>query len=241
MKSLSPSTNKMQLTVIFITYLLFALIFGYAYRFAMNPDGISELRLAGYIAGGNFQQSISSGYSPFITWLYSPFIFLGFDGLTAARIVIALCGAGLLFCIWLLALRFDLPQHIRFIAVLTAVPLIALWTIQFISPDVLFAALILCYIYLVTDPHIFNKRNASFFCGVAGGFSFLAHHYALPFFLVHFPVLLLTRGYIDKDKEGFPWKKVINIMGKRDCRVFNNSISMGRHCFCEIWIFDYQS
>jgi len=143
MKFFPPSTNKIQLTVIFITYCIAALIFGFAYRFAMNPDGISELRLAGYIAEGNFQQSVSSGYSPFIIWLYSPFIFLGFDGLTAARITIALCGAGLLLCIWFLALRFDLRQHIRFIALMTAAPLIAFWSILFISPDVLFAALIL--------------------------------------------------------------------------------------------------
>ncbi|MBI4682365.1 MAG: hypothetical protein HY757_04605 [Nitrospirae bacterium] len=209
MKSLYPSTNKMQLTIVFITYLIFALIFGFAYRFAMNPDGISELRLAGYLAEGNFLQSVSSGYSPFIIWLYSAFIFLGFDGLTSARIAIALCGAGLLLCSWFLAQRFDLSQNIRFIAMLIAAPLIAFWTIQFISSDVLFAALILCYIYLVTDINILDKKTVSFLCGVAGGFSYLAHHYALPFFLVHFPVLLLTRGYIDKDNEGFLWKKVL--------------------------------
>ncbi len=209
MKSFYPSTNKMQLTVVFIAYLIFALIFGFAYRFAMNPDGISELRLAGYIAEGKFQQSVSSGYSPLITWLYAPFIFSGFDGLAAARITIALCAAGLLLCCWLLALRFDLPQNIRFIAVLIAAPLIAFWTIQFISSDILFAALILCYIFLVTGPNIFDKKKVSFFCGIAGGFAYLAHHYALPFFLIHFPVLLLIRGYMDKDKEGFPWKKVL--------------------------------
>ena len=209
MKSIAPSANKIQLAVIFIAYFIFALIFGYAHRFAMNPDGTSELRLASYIAEGNFQQSVSSGYSPFIIWLYSLFIFLGFDGLTSARIAIALCGAGLLLCALVLAQRFDLPQNIRFIAVLISVPLIALWTIQFISPDVLFAALILCYIYLVTDPNILNKKKVSFFCGVAGGFSYLAHHYALPFFFVHFLVLLLTRWYIDKDKDGFPWKRFL--------------------------------
>lgn len=202
------------MTVIFITYFLFALIFGIAYKFKMNPDGISELRLAGYIAEGHFQQSVSAGYSPFNTWLTSLFISFGFDGLTAARLEVALCGAGLLFCGWLLALRFDLPQKIRFIALLTATPLIAFWTIQFISPDVLFAALTLCYLYLVTDPDILNKRRASFLCGIAGGFSYLAHHYALPFFLIHFPVMLLTRGYTDKKEEGFPWKKVFISWGK---------------------------
>ncbi|MBI5739870.1 MAG: hypothetical protein HZA16_04035 [Nitrospirae bacterium] len=214
MKSFPLSANRIYLIVSFTAYLIFASIFGYAYRFAMNPDGVSELRLAGYIAEGNFMQSVSSGFSPLVVWLYSPFILSGFDGLTAARITIALCGAGLLLCVWLLALRFDLPQNDRFIAVMIAVPLISFWTVQFISPDVLFAALILCYIYLVTDPDILTGRKASFFCGVAGGFAYLAHHYALPFFLIHFPALLLTRGYMDRDKEGLPWKKILLSWGK---------------------------
>ena len=214
MKSCAPPGNKIQLTVIFITYFLCALIFGIAYRFKMNPDGISELRLAAYIAEGHFQQSVSAGYSPLNTWLISPLLLFGFDGLTAARLEIALCGAGLLVFSWLLAQRFDLPQNIRFIAILTATPLISFWTIQFISPDVLFAALTLCYVYLVTDPHILNKKPVSFLCGIAGGFSYLAHHYALPFFLVHYPAMLLIRGYTDRDKEGFPWKNVLIAWGK---------------------------
>ncbi len=209
MKSVSLPAQKIQLTIILLAYLIFATIFGFAYRYAMNPDGISELRLAGYLAGGNFQQSVSSGYSPFITWLYSLFIFLGFEGLTAARITIALCGAGLTLCVWFLAQRFDLPQNIRFIAAMIAVPLSAFWSVQYISADVLVAALILCYLYLVTDTNILDRKNVSFFCGIAGGFAYLAHHYAFPFFLAHFPSMLLLRGYFDRDKEGYPWKRVL--------------------------------
>ncbi len=175
----------------------------------MNPDGTSVLRLAGYLADGNFQQSVSSGYSPFITWMVSLFIFIGFEGLTAARIAIALCGAGLLWCCWVLAQRFDLPQNIKFVAVLVSAPLIAFWTIQFIAPDVLFAALVLCYLYLATDPDILNKSKLSFLCGITAGFSYLAHHYTMPFFLAHFPVLLLTRGFMDRGKEGLPFKNIL--------------------------------
>jgi len=209
MKSLSKSTNKIQLAVIFLTYLIFALIFGFAYRYAMNPDGISLIRLAGYIAEGNFQQSITSGWSPLFSWLMSPFLYFGFDGLTSARISISLCGAGLLLSAWLMSLRFDLSQNMRLIAVLIAALLIAFWTIQFIAADVLFAALILCYLFLTTEPNVLKNSKIPFFCGIAGGFSYLAHHYAFPFFLAHFPAILFLRGYIDRNKEGFPLKKVL--------------------------------
>jgi 4-amino-4-deoxy-L-arabinose transferase-like glycosyltransferase len=136
-------------------------------------------------------------------------MFMGFDGLTSARIAIALCGAILLLCSWLIAARFGLSEDTRLIALLIAALLISFWTIQNIGSDVLVAAFILCYIYLVTDPNLLTWRKVPFICGIVGGIAYLAHHYAFPFFLVHFPVLLLTRGYIDRDRLGFPWKKII--------------------------------
>lgn len=203
----------MQLTVIVIMYLVFASIFAFAYRYAINPDGVSLLRLAGYIAEGNFQYSVNSGWPPLISWLIAPFIFFGFDGLTSARIAIALCGAGLVVISWFLARRFCLQDNIKFLAVLVAALLISFWTTQGIASDVLIAALILCYIYLVTDKDILSNKKLSFYCGITGGFSYLAHHSAFPLFLAHFPVLLFLRGYIDKDKEGFSLKKILRSWG----------------------------
>jgi hypothetical protein len=213
MKSIYPSTNRTQLTVIFITYLIFALVFGFAYRYAINPDGVSLLRLAGYIAEGNFQYSVTSGWPPLITWLISPFLFFGFDGLTSARIVMALCGAGLVLISWLLACRFYLSNNMKFISVLAATLLISFWTIQTIGSDLLIATLILYYIYLVTAPGILSNRKRLFFCGITGGFSYLAHPSAFPLFLSHFPLLLFLRAYIDKYKEGFSFKKVLRAWG----------------------------
>lgn len=201
-------SQKTQLIVILFAYIIFASIFGFAYRYAMNPDGISELRLAGYIAEGHFQQSVTSTWSPLITWIMALFIYFGFDGLTAARISIALCGVGLILCSWLLALRFHLSQNMRFISVLIAALLISFWTIQYISGDVLFAALLILLFYLITNPGILEKKMFPFYCGIVGGFSYLAHHYAFPFFIVYFPFQLILRGYFSRDKERFPWKKV---------------------------------
>lgn len=209
MKTSSSPLFKTRFIIILAFYLIVSSIFGSAYRYAMNPDGIAELRLAGYIAEGNFQQSVTSGWSPLITWVTAPFLFLGFDGLTAARIAIAFCGAGLLLSSWLLASRFDLSQNSKYITLIIAALLISFWTIQFIASDVLFAALILCYIYLVTAPDILCNKKSSIYCGIAGGFSYLAHHYAFPFFMAHLPFMLLLKAYIDKDNEGFQLKKVL--------------------------------
>ncbi|HDH05253.1 MAG TPA: hypothetical protein ENH01_06005 [Nitrospirae bacterium] len=208
MKSAPLPSQKKELAAILLAYIIFAAIFGFAYRYAINPDGVSQLRLAGYIAEGNFLQSVTSSWSPLFIWLISPFLFFGFDGLAAARIVIALSGAGLVLGSWLLTLRIGLSRNSRFIAVLIAALLISDWTVRNIGADLPVAALTIFYIYLATHPDILIDRKISFFCGIAGGFSYLAHHYALPFFLAHYPLMLLLRGYIDRDKNGFPVKKV---------------------------------
>jgi hypothetical protein len=208
MKTDSAPNKKTQLTVILLVYLILAAIFGFAYKYAMNPDGISLLRLAGYISEGHFYQSVTSTWSPLVTWIIAPFLYIGFDGLTAARIAIALCGAGLLLCSWLLALRFNLSHNMRFISVLIAAVLISFWTIQFITADVLFALLIVFLFYLITDQHILERRKNSVYCGIVGGLSYLAHHYALPFFMVYFPMQLVLRGYLAGGVKMFPWRKV---------------------------------
>ncbi len=207
--SSSQAPHKHYLVIILISYAVFSSVFGFAYRYAINPDGLSLLRLAGYIAEGNFQQSVTSGWPPLIIWIISPFLFFGFDGLTSARIAIALCGAGLVVISWFLACRFNLSNNIKFLAVLIAALLISFWTIYTIATDVLIAGLILCYIYLATEPDILSNRKVALYCGIIGGFSYLAHHSAFPLFLSHFPMLLLLRAYIAKDRTGFPLKKVL--------------------------------
>jgi hypothetical protein len=79
--------------------------------------------------------------------------------------------------------------------------------------DLAFAATIISYLYFATDTNILCAKKTSFSCGIIGGLSYLAHHYAFPFFLVHFPSMLLLRGYIDRDSEGLPLKKIFTSFG----------------------------
>ena len=202
-------TEKGQLLPILLIYLCFAAVFGFAYRYAMNPDGIAILRLAGYLAEGNFQQSVTHSWSPLFSWLAAPFLFAGFDGLFAARITIAFCGAGLILSSWFLSLRFDLSKNTRFIALAVASLLVSFWSIQTIAADLLLAALLLYYVYLVTDPHVLDSKTRPFYLGIVSAISYLAHHYAMPFFLVHYPIALFLRGYIDRDSAGINWRKIL--------------------------------
>jgi hypothetical protein len=209
-----PRAHKFQLLTIFLVYLVCATVFGLAHRYAVNPDGIAQLRLASYIAEGHFMRSVTQSWSPLFIWLMSPFLFLGFDGLTTARITIALSGALLLFSSWLFLQRFELPKKLILIVLLISALLISDWSIRNIGADLPFTTLLILYMFLATHPDIFNKKKISFFCGIAGGFSYLAHHYAFPFFIIHFPVTLILRGYFNRfNQKNFLKSFALGILG----------------------------
>lgn len=209
MNSVTQMSAKTQLIILLLAYIIFSSIFGYSYRYAINPDGISHLRLAGYIAEGNFHQSVTSSWSPLLSWLMSPLIYFGFEGLFAARIVIALSGLGLLCGAWFFSLRFDLSHNGRFLVLLTAALLISYWTILNIGADIVIAAFLLFYFYMVTNPDILQQKKIPFRIGVFMGIAYLAKNYAFPFFVLHFPVTLLTRYFIDREGECNLKKKLL--------------------------------
>ncbi len=205
------TSPKIQLLIISIVYIVLESIFGFANRYHINPDGIAYLRLAGYIAEGNFQQSVSGHWGPIISWLLAPFLFLGFDGLNAARFVLAISGLILLSGCWLLADRFNFVPSIKFIVLLVATLLIVSWS-KIISPDMLMPAFLVLYLYMVTSPDILTSKKTALLCGVFGGLAYLSKHYALPLFLASFPLILSLRGYLDRDDLKFVNKRFISVL-----------------------------
>ena len=71
--------------------------------------------------------------------------------------------------------------------------MIAEWTSEIITPDILIAACLTFYFYLVTNKDLVESKQKAFFCGVAAGVAYLAKGYAMPFFLIHYPMTILIR------------------------------------------------
>jgi len=204
--------NKKGFILIFLLYGICSTIFALDYRYTINPDGIAQIRLAGYIAEGHFMRSVTQCWSPLFIWLMSPFRYIGLDGLTTARIVIALSGAGFLFSTWFFIRRFQLSEGLALLSLLISALLISYFSVQNIGADIPLAAILLFYMYLVTHPHILGNKRLPFLSGIVGGLSYLAHHYAFPFFVVHYPVTLIVRKYIATEQA---WNKYLKslIMG----------------------------
>lgn len=197
----------MQLPIIVFTYLILATIFNVDYRYNLSPDTISYIRLAEYIADGNFHRSVVMAWSPLFPWLMSLFLLLGLDGLTAANIVVVLSGLLFLIVSWKLSLRFELSGIFRFIAMLTLAVLVADFSVRYAGPNLLMAALIAGYFYLITDPYILKKNRNAFIAGMVAGTAYLAKQYAFWFALIHLPLSLILRAYMERGKGNVSFMK----------------------------------
>jgi hypothetical protein len=144
------------------------------------------------------------------SWLVAPFLITGLEPLWAGRIVIALSGAGMVVGCWHLSRRFDLPANFRFMALIILTLLIADWTIQFITADVLIAAFLVFYLYLVTSGDLLSCQRKACATGIVAGIAYYAKNYMLPFFMIHFPLMLLLQ-YIFFRNEGriLSWRRLV--------------------------------
>ncbi|MBX3467855.1 MAG: hypothetical protein KF878_13305 [Planctomycetes bacterium] len=168
-------------------------------RGQVNPDGVSYLQLASYLAGGDVVASISAYWNPLLVWLLAPLLGLGLDRLVTARLALLLCAAVGVLAADRLALRLGLRPLPRAAAVAAvAAPLAELAT-RVITPDVLVGACLLAYTASACHPRLLRCRRRAALTGALGGVCFLAKSYALPFVLVHLPLMIGLRAWRERD------------------------------------------
>src|SRR5262245_53439201 len=80
---------------------------GIAQREQMNFDGIAYLRLSRYIVEGRLFDSISSYWSPLITWSMAPLLAMGLDGFAASHIAMSVWGTVYLVAVFFFLRNFS--------------------------------------------------------------------------------------------------------------------------------------
>lgn len=164
----------------------------------INPDGICYISLARNLAEGRAVDSVSSWWSPLITWCIAPLLGAGIDGLAAARIVLAAWGVVLLVGTIALTRRLTNLRDFWLLLPVLVIVLVAVdRAIQEITPDIIVAACLMLYFTATLHPRLFDSRWRQLSCGLLGGVAFLAKAYALPFVFVHFALILLLRSWLD--------------------------------------------
>jgi hypothetical protein len=123
-------------------------------------------------------------------------MWLGYDGLYAARAVLVFWGAAMVVTFGLLLYRFTWLNDLWKLAALMVVALATAEVAgNYITPDVIVAAWLFAYFAVAVHPELMKRRRLQVLAGVLGGVAYLAKAYAFPFVLIHVPLTLVIRGW----------------------------------------------
>ena len=187
------------LAVPLITYVVLVAWQAYRMRDEMNPDAVSYIRNAQYLAEGRFADSVSGHWSPLISWCIAPFLYFGVDGLYAARIVLAVWGGLFMVASYVFMRRF---VRCAMWLQLVALALIAIAAVRaatyVITPDLLLFTVLSAYFAVVVSPRFLKRKRLQVLSGLLGGIAYLAKYYALPFFVVHFTFVVALHWWVGR-------------------------------------------
>lgn len=121
------------------------------YRYQINPDATSYFSIAQKYARGDFRHAINGYWSPLLSWLLVPFVWLNFNLIMVAKIISLFAGAFILLISYLIMRRqLSVNETIAKWTVIGLAPVILAWILPgSITPDVLFVAVLLLEIFLL--------------------------------------------------------------------------------------------
>jgi hypothetical protein len=165
----------------------------------LGPDPISYISIAQDYAHGYWSEAINTYWSPLMSWLLVPLLWMHVPGLLAARLFSILSGIFLLFSIKILVRGFDLPPLLQTVTMYTAALIAAAFALTQLGPDLLVAALSLLYFAIVFERDYPRRPRAGIECGLLAVAAFLSKSYMLYFFLAHFTLMNALHWFRDSN------------------------------------------
>ncbi len=159
-----------------------ALLLGLGWRFrdALNPDAVAYLELARHYADGNFQLALSGYWGAGLIWGLALLLKCGLAPLVAARLLMGLSALLFLWGARCVYQAVGLSGRARLWA-LTLTGLFSAWcSVQFITPDLLQAAVWLFVVCLLRRETWWQRPGQSVKVGLLCGLAYLIKAIALP-------------------------------------------------------------
>jgi len=191
---LNPS--RLALAPVLAAYIALAAIVQTHCAELLTSDGECYLRIAAYYARGDFPRAVFGHWSPLGAWAAVPLVLAGMAPRIAFRITIGLWGALCVVGTWRVAARLGTGWGLRAAAAAAA----ALLALEFSFDhrvDLLLAAALLFYLDAAMDGRLLRSWRWALWTGALGGIAYLAKLYALPFFAVHFTLMVLVRAWLE--------------------------------------------
>lgn len=165
---------------ILTTQMLLLLWAGDQNRHNLNTDAVAYLRIAGYYAQGHTELAVSGYWGPMLSWMIALLLKFHAAPLVAARV--AMGAAAVLFSLGCFRLLLGLGLGLR--AALVGYALAAgasvLWSVEYISPDLLVSGLICLAVGEVSSARWAESWKTAVLAGVLWGGAYLAKAVAFP-------------------------------------------------------------
>jgi hypothetical protein len=162
-----------------------------------NADAVSYISIAQKYARGDLANAVNGYWSPLLSWLLVPPILLSVNPVLAVKGLLLICGLALSFGIFLLGKRFGLSPEIGIFLAALALPIILFrYALGSITPDLLVAAILVYYFYLVFDPECFQSAATWPLCGLLAAGAYFAKSYAFFFILAHCIALGVSQAFL---------------------------------------------
>ncbi|MGC3959331.1 MAG: hypothetical protein QM813_15730 [Verrucomicrobiota bacterium] len=155
-------------------------ILGWHFRHALNPDAVAYLRIASYFSEGKFALALSGYWGPLLSGLIAAGQLCGLEGLVAARLVMGLSAVFFLWSSQQIFVALQLPERWRLPGLILAALASAWWSVQFITPDLLLAAVLLCAASRMLQEDWLASHKAALQTGAFWGLAYLVKAIALP-------------------------------------------------------------
>lgn len=192
-----------RLVIAIAIYSLLFVAFYPQYQYILDDDGVGYATITRRWAEGDYFRAINGLWSQLHCWLAVPFYKAGLPLLAAFKILNGVISVGVLITAHRMLRVTGIPAFVQAFCLLAMIPFCLYITFFQLAADNLFCFLFLLYCMLCIRPNAFGNIRWAAITGTVAGFAYLSKAYALPLFLLHFPLwqLWLYRQSISAKKE----------------------------------------
>ena len=192
-----------RLIIVLFFYTILSIVFINYYQFQINPDGINYINIAHSYMSGNFYGSINDYWSPLLSWIIIPFLYIGQTPVTALfsiKIMSLILGFITIIGIHQLSYRFEMDEIIRTVILFTVIIPVLYFSLSIITPDLLIVCVSVFYLAIIFNFDYPSKLSNGAFCGILGALAYLSKSYGLIFFIVTFLIFNFLQYFRDSDR-----------------------------------------
>lgn len=158
-------------------------------RFTLNLDGISYLSIADHYANGYYKDAVNAYWSPMISWLMVPLIWVGIPAAYAFRILLGLSILGVLFVQYKIQKSLLKDSLSSWIALgVSFLALVTMGAFGPVTPDIFVVLWVMVYALVLTRNLSQSIPSYRFFVlvGFLAAVGFYTKGFLLPLFVISF-------------------------------------------------------